>query len=264
MNLFLKLGGSLITDKDKAHSARLEVIHRIADEIKTALEKNDGLNLLLAHGSGSFGHMPAKKYGTRDGVKNPDDWRGFLEVWREAHCLNQILLDVFSSHQLPVLSFPPSSMITAQNKILYKWNLSPIKSALDAKLIPIVFGDVIFDLICGGTIFSTEELFIPLVDHLSPERILIAGIEEGVWQDYPKCHKLLKNITQETDPEILKRLGTSRSIDVTGGMLEKVNLMRTLTSGHPELIVNIFSGLIPNNILRSLNGEDIGTSIRCR
>jgi isopentenyl phosphate kinase len=262
MNLFLKLGGSLITDKDKAHSARLEVIHRIADEIKAALDNNSDLNLLLAHGSGSFGHMPAKKYGTRDGVKNRDGWQGFLEVWREAHSLNQILLDVFSSHQLPVLSFPPSSMITSKNKTIDKWNLSPIKSALEAKLIPIVFGDVIFDLVCGGTIFSTEELFIPLVDYLIPERILIAGIEEGVWQDYPECHQLLKDITQKTNPEILNRLGTSRSIDVTGGMLEKVNLMRSLTSIHPELVVNIFSGLIPNNILRSLNGEDIGTSIR--
>ena len=34
MLVFLKLGGSLITDKDQAYSARIEVIRRAAEEIK--------------------------------------------------------------------------------------------------------------------------------------------------------------------------------------------------------------------------------------
>lgn len=262
MLVFLKLGGSLITDKDQAHTARLEVIHRLAVEIKEVVDDNPKLSLLLAHGSGSFGHVPAQKYDTRNGAATPLQWQGFLEVWREAHALNQILLEIFSAQNLPVISFPPSAMVTTKNKKVDKWNIDPIQSALSAKLIPLVFGDVVFDLGKGATILSTEELFLPLADHLHPQKVLIAGIEEGVWQDFPICQQVVKEITH--DSELLKTnlIGPSRSIDVTGGMLEKVKLMKQLTLKHKQTVVNIFSGLIEKNLKKSLTGEGLGTTIK--
>ena len=262
MLIFLKLGGSLITDKDQAHTARVNIIHRLADEIKESIKNNSELSLLLGHGSGSFGHMPAKKYDTRNGVSTALQWQGFLEVWKEAHGLHQILLEIFSEHNLPVISFPPSAMVIAKNKTVEKWDIGPIESALSANLIPVVFGDVVFDLEIGATIFSTEELFLPLADHLKPQKIFIAGIEEGVWQDYPSCQRLVKVITHDSGILNTKEVGPSRSIDVTGGMLEKVILMRQLTLKHSQMTANIFSGLIPHNLTRCLKGEELGTTIR--
>jgi isopentenyl phosphate kinase len=262
MLIFLKLGGSLITDKNHAHTARLDIIHRLADEIKGSIENIPELSLLLAHGSGSFGHVPAQEYCTRNGVTTTLQWQGFLRVWREAHGLHQILLDILSEHNLPVISFPPSAMVTAKNKTIEKWNIDPIQSALSANLIPVVFGDVVFDLEKGATIFSTEELFLPLADHLHPQKILIAGIEEGVWQDFPNCQQVVKEITHDSDILKTKRIGPSRSIDVTGGMLEKVNLMQQLTSKHRQMLASIFSGLVPHNLTRCLIGEELGTTIR--
>lgn len=262
MLFFLKLGGSLITDKDQPHTVRPDIIHRLAEEIKESMDNNPELSLLLAHGSGSFGHVPAKKYGTRNGVNTTLQWQGFLEVWREAHELHQILLEIFCEHNLPVISFPPSSMVTAKNKNVEKWDFCPIQSALSANLIPVVYGDVVFDLEIGATIFSTEELFIPLADQLQPQKILIAGIEEGVWQDYPNCRQIVKEITNNNGIAETGQIGPSRSIDVTGGMFEKVNLMQQLTSRHRDMVACIFSGLIPNNLARGLTGEDLGTTIR--
>ena len=45
--VFLKLGGSLITDKQSPRTSRLEVIQRICSEIKTALAEDPGLRILL-------------------------------------------------------------------------------------------------------------------------------------------------------------------------------------------------------------------------
>ena len=56
---FLKLGGSLITDKSASETIRIEVIKRIAGEIREALDLHSDLLLLLGHGSGSFGHRAA-------------------------------------------------------------------------------------------------------------------------------------------------------------------------------------------------------------
>ncbi len=71
MLTFLKLGGSLITDKDSPHTARPEILRRLADEIVAARQSNPAMQLLIGHGSGSFGHMPAKKYGTRGRRPHP-------------------------------------------------------------------------------------------------------------------------------------------------------------------------------------------------
>jgi isopentenyl phosphate kinase len=58
--VFLKLGGSLITDKNQAHTARLDVLERMAFEIAAARAQDQDLKIVLGHGSGSFGHyLPA-------------------------------------------------------------------------------------------------------------------------------------------------------------------------------------------------------------
>ena len=74
--VFLKLGGSLITDKTQAYTARLEKLTDLARQIARALQTQPELRLVLGHGSGSFGHTAAKKYGTRDGISAGYRWPG--------------------------------------------------------------------------------------------------------------------------------------------------------------------------------------------
>ena len=65
--VFLKLGGSLITDKTKPYTVRMDKLGDLANQVARALQTHPDLLLILGHGSGSFGHTAAKKYGTRDG-----------------------------------------------------------------------------------------------------------------------------------------------------------------------------------------------------
>lgn len=66
--VFLKLGGSLITDKTRPRTVRLDTLKRLCAEIASARKHDPNLQLLLGHGSGSFGHVAAKKYKTREGL----------------------------------------------------------------------------------------------------------------------------------------------------------------------------------------------------
>ncbi|MDP1544580.1 MAG: hypothetical protein Q8L87_01060, partial [Anaerolineales bacterium] len=75
--VLLKLGGSLITDKDTPYTPRWDKLANLALEINTALDSNPNLLLILGHGSGSFGHVAAKQHGTREGVKTREQWLGF-------------------------------------------------------------------------------------------------------------------------------------------------------------------------------------------
>jgi isopentenyl phosphate kinase len=260
--IFLKLGGSLITDKTQPLTAHPAVIQRIAHEIKQALEEDPNLRLLIGHGSGSFGHAIADQFQTQEGGRDPTYWQGFSKVWRAARELNQLVVESFQQEGLPLIAFPPSASVIAENKELASWDTRPIEFALSQGLIPLVQGDVIFDTKIGGTIFSTEKCFEYLAKTLSPRRILLAGLDKGVYKDISNQNEIYKQITPENFEDIHSSLFGSNAVDVTGGMIAKVKLMLALVQDHPSMKVQIFSGSEPGNIKKALKGEVLGTLIR--
>ena len=137
--VLLKLGGSLITDKNRPHTARPEVLARIAQELVAARQQDPGLRLVLGHGSGSFGHVPASRYGTRQGVAGEEAWRGFAEVGYEATRLNHIVMQALTQAGLPALPFPPSASVMAEDGKAQAWLLDPLLAALQHGLLPVVY-----------------------------------------------------------------------------------------------------------------------------
>jgi isopentenyl phosphate kinase len=258
---FLKLGGSLITDKTQPHTPRRAVILRLARELADAWGERARFRLILGHGSGSFGHIPARKYGTRQGVRTQEEWDGFVEVWREASTLNRIVIDALAQAGLPALPFSPMAAILTEDGAIADWNLAPLRSALKAGLVPVVQGDAVFDRNLGGTILSTEQIFNYLARRLHPQKILLAGIEKGVWADFPVCARLVENITPNNFPEVNQTLGESTATDVTGGMSSKVSESLSLVQAIRGLEVYIFSGAEPGAVRNALGGHFRGTRI---
>lgn len=259
--IFIKLGGSLITEKKKPRTARFEVLGSLANEIAQARRIDPGLRLLLGHGSGSFGHVPAKKFHTRQGVHSKEDWSGFIEVWRDASALNRIVIDALGEAGISAMSFPPSACASAQNREIVKWNIAPIERAAAAGILPVIYGDVLFDDRIGGTIFSTEELFAHLAERLNPERILLVGLEPGVWERYPQKTRLISKITPQSFLQQDGEISGSAATDVTGGMYGKVRYSLAMIDTNPGLEISIFSGEQPGSIIRALAGEKPGTLI---
>ena len=157
MLIFLKLGGSLITDKDVPNTARVALIKQLGNEIKNAIASDPDMNLLIGHGSGSFGHFAAVENSVNSGIQTPQDWVGFQKVWWAARQLNQIVTHTFHSLDIPVISLPASAALISKDKEILNWNIEPIQSCLRNHLIPVIFGDVVFDQKLGATILSTEE-----------------------------------------------------------------------------------------------------------
>lgn len=258
--IFIKLGGSLITDKDQTETAKLGIILELLSAIQRQLIQQPELKLVLGHGSGSFGHHAAKKHNTRSGVFNTKEWLGYQAVWQSARKLNQIVIGQSEIIGLPVLSFPPSAGVVTSKHAITQWNITPIRSALDHGLIPLIYGDVVSDDEIGGTILSTEDLFYYLALQLHPSRILLAGVEAGVFADYPQNVRIINHIPADT---ILKtRLEGSASVDVTGGMNSKVSLMQSICRAVPGIQIRIFSGTDPENLGKAIQGLPVGTLIQ--
>jgi isopentenyl phosphate kinase len=262
MLVFLKLGGSLITDKSQASTHRPDVLARLSEEISSALHENTDLKLLIGHGSGSFGHMAAASYQTHLGVHTDSEWSGFAEVWYAAHRLNVLVVDALRQSGLPVIAFPPSSAVISLDGRVKSYALEPLQAALASGLVPVINGDVIFDRLRGGTILSTESLFAYLAGHLKPDRILLAGHEPGVWSDFPHKQSITPVITGTGGPVVASGLHGSAATDVTGGMHDKVQSMLTLVNTISGVEILIFSGEKGGLVREALLGASPGTLIR--
>ncbi len=246
--IFLKLGGSLITDKTGVEKVRHESVRRLAQEIAAARVENDDLQLLIGHGSGSFGHVAAAKYDTRSGVHTADQWYGFAEVSSAASRLSKIVTDALLAAGVPAISFQPSATAVCEDGRITQLSTTSIHHAFEYNLVPVIHGDVAFDTKRGGTIISTEEVMMALAEELRPSWLLLAGITDGV---YDNQQQVIPTITSANFAQIQPALSGSHGTDVTGGMASKVQMMLDLVEGHPHLSIRIFSGL-QNGLLKTL------------
>lgn len=263
--IFLKLGGSLITDKTRDNTPRPDVITRLARELADALPALQ-TPILLGHGSGSFGHAAARRYGTRAGWRDAESWRGFAAVSVAAARLNRIVADALHEAGVPVFSVLPSASARCHDGALRYLDTRLLRAALRNGIVPLVMGDVALDDARGMTIVSTEEVFAYLVSDFAGDadlrvtRILLAGETEGVYAD-GDISQVIPRITPANWEAIRTGVGGSRGADVTGGMASKVQDMLRLVSEQVNLTARIFSGLTEGNLGRALAGDPVGTLI---
>ncbi len=259
--IFLKLGGSLLTDKTKSEAVRLDVVKRMAAEIADALDKKPQIRLLLGHGSGSYGHVAAAKHGTRLKVNSREQWVGFAEVSSAAARLNAIVREELLAAGIPAITFQPSASARCEDGVIQHMDIHSIEMASNSGLLPIVYGDVAFDDVRGGTIISTEEILGFLAPVFEPKYFLLAGETDGVLDAYGNTIPI---IDRNNFIQISSQLGQSRGTDVTGGMSSKVYQMLALVGQVSGLRARIFSGLAANQVRDNLLGkaERTGTTIQ--
>lgn len=236
---FVKLGGSLITDKSTEASFRVKVMARLAAEIHAAHVRRPEQRLLLAHGSGSFGHFVAQRHQTMSGVYDEKSWRGFAEVANVAALLNHLVTDQLRLAGLPVWRLQPSASARCRAGDLVRLDDHPIREALERGIIPLVYGDVALDDERGGTIISTEQIFMYLAHHLPVQRIVLVGEFPGVLDSN---ENVIPVITPELLPGYADALGGSHGTDVTGGMSTKVRDMLMLAQQVQGLEIRIIDG----------------------
>lgn len=257
--ILIKLGGSTITDKTKRKAANAKVINQLAHEI-AAVRKNTKDLFLIAHGQGSFAHVPAKKYRTKEGNISKNSAYGAAIVSQECIELNSIVLNYLIKAGLPALTFDPHSFLVTSNHRLVTSNLEPIAIAINSGLVPVVYGDVIPDRKIGWTILSGEQILNILALNLKgfkPKLIIEVGLTEGV---YDKNGKTTKEINSKNYKQIKKLLKGSHGIDVTGGMALKVKeALKMAQKGIPTLLISSK----PGNLQEAILGKNIkGTWIK--
>lgn len=256
--ILVKLGGSLITNKSKPYSVRWRVLKRLVNEVKEVWDELCG-RLVIGHGGGSFPHFSAKKYQTHLGIINEKSYEGIAVVQNDAAKLNRIVVESFVKAGVNAISFQPSAGVICENGRIKEWYLEPLKYMLKTNLLPVPYGDVCLDKKMGCCIVSTEEILYYIAHKFKTEKIILVGKVDGVY----KNKEVVKEITPENFPEIKRHLTGSDGIDVTGGMLHKIE--RMLEIAKKGVKCEIINGLKKGYLKKSLSGEEgLGTVIEAR
>lgn len=245
----LKLGGSLITFKEKPFTIRYDVLKRISKEISKYI--SEGGSLILVHGGGSFGHYVAKEFMRRKGYYDSEAFAKISEVMMELNL--QVIKELIRNniHVIPIqthsISYIENEKIHIDTKI--------IKESLKRGLLPVLYGDIVLSISDDSKyeILSGDTLAWILANKLNASKLLFATNVNGVFDKDPK----------ESDAKLLREVSLSSLhisiskplVDVTGGMMRKlVEGIKYIRNG---LEVLIFNGLVENNVYNALKGIPI-------
>jgi len=277
----LKLGGSLLTEKTAVDAVRPAVLARLAAEIAESAgaawtpaapaAAGPGASgqrraaLVVGHGSGSFGHVAARRHDLAAGLRGTAQLPGVSLTQERAAALHWQVCAALAAAGLHPFSLAPSSSVVAAGGRPLTFAVEPLLLALARGLLPVLYGDVVMDREQGVAICSTERLFELLARELPAHgtrvrRVLWLGETDGVYDADGRTVDRLAAGDLARRGELRGAIGAAAGTDVTGGMLHRVETALALAAhGIPSLIAN---GTAPGLLAAALRGEPVpGTVI---
>jgi len=252
--ILIKLGGSVITDKTQYRTFNRDIIRRLCKEIK-----DSGADVIIVHGAGSFGHVLAKKYSLQNGFSSPEQVPGVAKVQFDVRELDLMVIRELLDAGIPSISVPPGSCFMMDNGKLILDDPEVLLSASDMGIVPVMFGDVVFDKSKGFGICSGDQLVEVLCDLYDPEKVVFVSDVDGLFDKDPKTNpdaKLLPKVTSE----LLKKVSSDITVDdVTGGVRAKMEAMLRITSPHRECV--LVNGAVPGRLYSLLKGDKVISTV---
>ncbi|KER06415.1 Uridylate kinase protein [Marine Group I thaumarchaeote SCGC AAA799-E16] len=244
--ILIKLGGSIITNKEKPLSARRKTIENLAKSLKKIKEP-----IIIVHGGGSYGHYWSVKYDMHTRERKYD-LRGVAIVKNSMIELNKIILDSFLKNKLNPYCLPPTDFMAGNKPIPKK--VKEIEKISKSGLIPVTFGDALWYGQNKTFILSGDKIMTHLAKILKPKLCIFALNEDGVYSDL-KSKKLIHELKGE-NPSI-----SENKMDVTGGMTRKIEEATKIS----KMGMNVFfvNGNKPDRIVKAVKNRKFeGTLFR--
>lgn len=244
--ILMKLGGSIITNKEKPLTPNRNSIKNIASSLKNVNEP-----IVVIHGGGSFGHYWSVKY---DMHTKPQKYsiKGVATVKNSMVELNSIVLESFLETGLKPYCLPPSDFMIGDKPMSKK--VKEISKIAKTGLIPISYGDAMWFGKNKFYILSGDRIMGFLSKLLHPRLAIFVTNVDGVYSDM-KNKRLLHEITKEIP------ITSKVTMDVTGGMARKIKEAISISKGGTDVF--FVNGKIPKRITNAINGKSFeGTMFR--
>jgi len=251
----IKLGGSVLTDKDGPASVRNDVLDRLAREIATSPEP-----VVVVHGAGSFGHPLARQAKLAAGLVGPKSAQAAATVHASVRRLNLQVLDALRRAGLSPVTFSPLGSFLCSDGLPGHWNLIPLHRGIELGLTPVTHGDLVLDTARGLTVLSGDQIMIEMARFFSPTRVVFVIDQDGVLSA-PPGHAEAELLVEPTLLEVERAQAFSDGTenDATGGMANKLAAARAMVKRGVE--VDFVNGLIAGRVSEALSGATTGTRL---
>src|ERR671910_3662263 len=184
----IKMGGSVVTFKDRPLSANNAAINGIAQVISSLKE----IPIILVHGGGSFGHYWSVRYGMHTRPDNYDI-HGISIVHESMVALNQIITSSMIKNGLNPYSV--CAMSLSSHKIPLKVKINQLYAMARTGIVPVTFGDVIHISDGKYSILSGDVIMTMIAKALNPSRVIFAVNTEGIYKNMEE-EELIHEITR--------------------------------------------------------------------
>ncbi|MGC8691819.1 MAG: isopentenyl phosphate kinase [Thermoplasmata archaeon] len=221
--LIIKIGGSVITDKNQYKKLKIDNLENIINE----LPKKD---FILIHGAGSFGHYLSEIHNLNGGILNNEKY--FSIVSKDVLELNNIILDKLIENGINSISLPIHSF----HMVGSEFNANLFEKYLRLNFIPVTFGDIILNPKTGLSICSGDQIAFHLSKYFRPEKVIFVTDVDGIYDRDPRIEgaRLIEEIKGNDNISFGKR-----GNDVTGGMENKFRVINGIVKlGIPVYVLN--------------------------
>ena len=246
MTTVLKLGGSLITEKDSRETVDEDALGAALDAVAEAREAT-GEDLILVHGGGSFGHYHAAERGVT-ATEGTRDARDVVAIHDAMGRLNATVVDGLHDRDVSAVPVRPLSLASKDADAVLDFPTLGVERLLEEGFCPVLHGDGVVQTGAGVTILSGDEIVVALARSLPVDRVGLCSTVPGVLDSEGA---VVDRIDQYED--VAAALGGSDATDVTGGMAGKVRTLLELpVPAHvfgPDGLRAFFDGDAPGTLV---------------
>lgn len=210
--ILLKLGGSVITDKN----ADCVINHDRLSHVASAISRAGTQGIVIIHGAGSCGHPEAKRYRLDEGA-GAGKTDGIYVTHSAVSRLNDAVVETLRHAGIAAAGIHPFHAAVADKGRLLSFECRHLEKMLMLEMVPVIHGDVVMDLSQGACIVSGDQLVRYLAVTLGINRVGLATDVPGVLDG----ERVVPVITPAMAPAL--QIGSSMHTDVTGGMRGKMN-----------------------------------------
>ncbi|MDH5019885.1 isopentenyl phosphate kinase [Halobacterium rubrum] len=239
----LKLGGSVVTEKDQPETVAGDRLAALA----RAIASSDVSDIVVVHGGGSFGHPHAAEHGvsSTDATRDPEAVRDIAAAMEN---LNSAVVGALADAGVAAVPVHPFSAGYRDADGDLELPTGHIAAMLEEGFVPVLHGDVLTTAGDGVTIVSGDDLVVSVTRGLDADRVGLCSTVPGVLDE---DGDVIPEITAFED--VGGALGGSDATDVTGGMAAKVRALLAL--GSPAFVFG------PDALGDFFAGDDAGTRI---
>ena len=213
MTTVLKLGGSVITEKDVPETVDDEALRTAAAALA------DHEDLAVVHGGGGFGHHHAARYGVSrtEGTGDPVAVRAIHGAMKR---LDAAVVEALAEADVPALPVHPMSTAVRDADGALTLPMGQVETMLEEGFVPVLHGDGVVHAGEGVTVLSGDELVVNLAEGLDADRVGVCSAVEGVYDGSGAVVDRIDSFEAVADT-----LDESDATDVSGGMAGKVRAL---------------------------------------